>query len=63
MLFEHVWATRFARAVRKAHGRLVTSVRIPHDVVEAAQAAFVAAGGGGGSKDGAGKGKSGKGRK
>lgn len=43
MLFEHVWATRFAQAVRKAHGSLVASVRIPHDVVEVARQSLIEA--------------------
>ncbi len=37
MLVEHLWPTRFAQAVRKANGELVTSVRIPHGVIEAAR--------------------------
>lgn len=43
ILFEHVWATRFSQAVRKAHGTLVMNVRIPHDVVEAAQQSMLEA--------------------
>ncbi len=37
MLFEHVWATQFAQAVRNANGVLVTNVRIPNDVIESAR--------------------------
>ena len=43
MLFEHVWATQFAQAVRNAKGRLVTNVRIPHEVVEAARQSLLEA--------------------
>jgi hypothetical protein len=43
MLFEHVWATRFARAVRNAHGELMSNVRIPHDVIEAARESLLEA--------------------
>ena len=45
MLFEHVWATRFADAVRAANGRLVSSERIPHDVMAEARATLIAAAG------------------
>ena len=38
MLVEHLWATRFAAAVRAAGGKLIMSERIPHAVVEEAQA-------------------------
>ena len=40
MLVEHVWATRFASAVRAAGGRLILSERIPHAVVEEARASL-----------------------
>jgi hypothetical protein len=43
MLFEHVWAARFARAVRAAHGELILSERIPHAVVAEARASLLAA--------------------
>ena len=33
LLFEHVWATRFAIAVRAAKGELVLAERIPHAVM------------------------------
>ena len=42
-LFEHVWATRFATAVRAANGELAFAERIPHAVVEEAQASLLAA--------------------
>ena len=41
-LFEHVWATRFAEAVRGAEGRLVLAERIPHQVIAEAQASLLA---------------------
>lgn len=34
MLFENVWAARFAVAVRAAHGEVLLNERIPHAVVE-----------------------------
>ena len=34
MLFENVWATRFADAVANANGELIVSERIPRAVVE-----------------------------
>jgi hypothetical protein len=37
MLFENVWAGRFAQAVRNAEGEVLMNVRIPHPVVEAVQ--------------------------
>lgn len=43
MLFEHVWATRFAGAVRAAHGELLLSERISHAVVAEARATLLAA--------------------
>ncbi len=39
LVFENVWATRFAEAVRNAGGVLVANERIPYDIVEAAMAA------------------------
>jgi hypothetical protein len=42
MLFENVWAAKFADAVRNADGQLVANERIPHEIVEAAQADLVA---------------------
>jgi uncharacterized membrane protein len=38
LVFENVWAARFAEAVRNADGQLLANERIPHDVVEAALA-------------------------
>ena len=43
LLFEQVWATRFAEAVRAANGTLVLSERIPHAVVAEARASLIAA--------------------
>jgi hypothetical protein len=43
MLFENVWAGRFAQAVRNANGEVLMNVRIPHDVVVAVQQSIVAA--------------------
>ena len=42
LLFEHVWATRFAQAVRAADGQLVLAERIPHQVMTEAQASLLA---------------------
>jgi uncharacterized membrane protein len=42
-LFEHVWATRFAEAVRAVDGRLVVAERIPHQVIAEAQSQLLAA--------------------
>lgn len=38
LVFENVWATRFAEAVRDADGQLIANERIPYDVVQAALA-------------------------
>lgn len=43
MLFENVWAARFAQSVRNANGQLVMNVRIPHDVVVAARRTLIEA--------------------
>jgi hypothetical protein len=43
MLVEHVWATRFASAVRAAGGELILSERIPHAVIAEARASLLAA--------------------
>ena len=43
LLFEHVWATRFAVAVRAANGELLMSERIPNAVMAEAQATLLAA--------------------
>jgi hypothetical protein len=42
MLFENVWAAKFAEAVRNADGQLVANERIPHEVVAAAREDLVA---------------------
>jgi Family of unknown function (DUF6325) len=44
LVFENVWATRFAEAVRNADGRLLANERIPNDVVQAALAYAAAEG-------------------
>jgi hypothetical protein len=36
LVWEDSWATRFANAVRNAHGRVVALERIPHEVVQTA---------------------------
>ena len=38
LVFENVWATRFAEAVRNADGQLIANERIPYDIVQAALA-------------------------
>jgi uncharacterized membrane protein len=38
LVFENVWAARFAEAVRNADGQLVANERIPYDIVQAALA-------------------------
>jgi Family of unknown function (DUF6325) len=42
LLFENVWATRFAEAVRNADGQLIANERIPYEIVEAARADLAA---------------------
>jgi translation initiation factor IF-2 len=39
LVFENVWATKFAQAVLNADGVLVANERIPYDIVQAAIAA------------------------
>jgi hypothetical protein len=39
MLFENVWAARFAQAVRNARGEVLLNERIPHAVIEEVAAA------------------------
>ena len=34
MLFENVWATRFAQAVRASSGEVLLNERIPNSVIE-----------------------------
>lgn len=36
MVWENVWAARFAQAVRNANGMVLDNARIPHEVVQAA---------------------------
>lgn len=43
ILFEQLWAARFAEALRAANGELVFSERIPAAVVEAARESLLAA--------------------
>jgi Family of unknown function (DUF6325) len=43
LLVEHIWATRFADAVRAANGELVLSERIPGAVIDAARTTLLAA--------------------
>ena len=44
MLFENVWAARFAESVRNANGQMLMNVRIPHAIVETVQQALIEAG-------------------
>lgn len=39
MLFENVWATRFAQAVRASNGEVLLNERIPNNVIEEVVAA------------------------
>jgi hypothetical protein len=43
MLFENVWAARFAQAVRNAGGEVQLNVRIPNAIVEEVRRSLVAA--------------------
>jgi hypothetical protein len=43
LLVEHVWAARFAHAVRSAGGELLMAERIPGDLVDSARATLAAA--------------------
>ena len=43
MLFDNVWAARFAQAVRNANGQVVINVRIPHDVVQEVRTTLIEA--------------------
>lgn len=43
LLVEHLWATRFADAVRAAGGELLVSERIPGNLVDQARATLLAA--------------------
>jgi hypothetical protein len=42
LVWENVWAARFADAVRAANGEVIANERIPHSVVQAAFEAFQA---------------------
>lgn len=42
LVWENVWAGRFAAAVRNANGHVIANERIPHAVVEAALASMLA---------------------
>jgi uncharacterized membrane protein len=44
LVFENLWAARFAEAVRNADGQLVANERIPYDIVQAALAYAAAEG-------------------
>jgi hypothetical protein len=39
IVWENIWAARFAQAVRNANGQVIANERIPHAIVEAALAA------------------------
>ena len=43
LLVEHLWAARFAKAIRAAEGELLLSERIPHAVVSEVRASLLAA--------------------
>jgi len=43
MLFENIWAARFAQAVRNAGGEVLINTRIPHGVVEDVRQAILQA--------------------
>lgn len=43
LLYESLWARRFAEAIRGSDGTLLMSERIPHAVVEAAREGLIAA--------------------
>lgn len=45
LLFDNVWAARFARAIRDANGEVLLNVRIPHAVVRDAKATLIEAAG------------------
>lgn len=49
LLYESLWASRFAQAIRTANGQLLLSERIPHDVVAAARATLIQAAAGAGA--------------
>ena len=41
LLFENVWAARFAQSVRNANGEVLMNVRIPNHVVETVRQAII----------------------
>lgn len=43
MLFENVWAMRFAQAILNANGEVLVNVRIPNDVVETVRQSLIEA--------------------
>ncbi len=43
LLVEHIWATRFAEAVRAANGTLVLSERIPGAIIDEVRTTLIAA--------------------
>ncbi|MBP9676352.1 MAG: hypothetical protein KBD67_06390 [Anaerolineaceae bacterium] len=43
MLFENVWAARFAKAIRQAEGQVVLNERIPNNVAEEMRATLIEA--------------------
>ncbi|GAB4442541.1 MAG: hypothetical protein OHK0015_41300 [Chloroflexi bacterium OHK40] len=42
LVWENLWAARFAEAVRAANGQVIANERIPHAIVEAARQALLA---------------------
>ncbi len=44
LIWEDVWATPFVEAMRNSGGVLIEGSRIPHDLIEAAEAELAAAG-------------------
>lgn len=43
LLVEHLWAARFAKAIRAADGELLLAERIPHQIVSEVRAGLLAA--------------------
>lgn len=43
LLVEHLWAKRFALAIREAEGELVLAERIPHQIISEVRAGLLAA--------------------
>ena len=42
LVWENLWAARFAQAIRNAHGEVIANERIPHELIQAAHAAIMA---------------------